>query len=65
MPCNIAVRSEAGWVVVTTVLLPTDSADAGLETSLRNELTDNSNRLLILRLRNKNPEYPASHFEYF
>ena len=30
MPCNVAVRSEAGKVIVTTHLLPTDSADPRL-----------------------------------
>ncbi len=41
MPCNIAVRSEAGKVVVTTVLLPTDSTDAKL-----NVLAERINRQL-------------------
>lgn len=30
MPCNVAVRAEAGMVIVTTHLLPTDSADPRL-----------------------------------
>ena len=30
MPCNVAVRAEAGKVIVTTHLLPTDSADPRL-----------------------------------
>lgn len=32
MPCNIAVRSEGGKVIVTTALLPTDSSDVKLNT---------------------------------
>jgi uncharacterized protein (DUF302 family) len=30
MPCNLAVRSEGGKVIVTTHLLPTDNADPRL-----------------------------------
>ena len=30
MPCNVAVRSEGGKVIVTTHLLPTDSTDPRL-----------------------------------
>jgi len=35
MPCNIAVRSENGQVVVTTHLLPTDGPDAKLNAFFR------------------------------
>ncbi len=35
MPCNVAVRSERGKVIVTTHLLPTDSADPRLNAFAR------------------------------
>ncbi|MFM8333726.1 MAG: DUF302 domain-containing protein [Candidatus Methylumidiphilus sp.] len=35
MPCNVAVRSENGRVIVTTHLLPTDGADARLNAFFR------------------------------
>ncbi len=36
MPCNVAVRSEGGKVIVTTHLLPTDSSDPRLNEFARN-----------------------------
>ena len=35
MPCNIAVRSEGGRVIVTTHLLPVDTSDEKLNTFFR------------------------------
>jgi uncharacterized protein (DUF302 family) len=36
MPCNVAVRSEGGKVIVTTHLLPTNSSDPRLNEFARN-----------------------------
>ena len=35
MPCNVAVRSEGGKVIVTTHLLPADSANPQLNAFAR------------------------------
>lgn len=51
MPCNIAVRSEPGKVVITTRLLPVDSADAKLNGFFR-EMNEKLKRIVNFAAEN-------------